>query len=59
VLVLLRFASLRFQLKGSPEAGGRQAGKEAPMRVTQMVMSSALETAWSLAVSVAGGLLLS
>jgi hypothetical protein len=29
------------------------------MRVTQMVMSSALETAWSLAVSVAGGLLLS
>lgn len=59
MLVLLRFASLKFQLKGPAEIGGHQAEKkETPMKVTHELMSSALETAWSLAVGVAGGQLL-
>jgi hypothetical protein len=59
VLVLLRLVSLRFQLKETSEADDDKAGKEAPMNVVRAVTSASLETAWSLAVGVAGGQLLS
>jgi hypothetical protein len=45
-------------LNGSSEADGHQAG-ETPMKVIRTVTSSTLETAWSPAVSAAGGQLLS
>jgi hypothetical protein len=59
VLVLLRFASLRVQLKDMSEADGGGAGKETPMEMVRAVTGVILETAWSLAVGVAGGQLLS
>jgi hypothetical protein len=59
VLVMLRLASLRFQLKEASEADDGKAGKEAPMKTVLAVAGASLETAWSLAVAAAGGQLLS
>jgi len=59
VLVMVRLASLRFQLKEVSEADSGKTGKEAPMKTVRAVTGASLETAWSLAVSAAGGQLLS
>jgi hypothetical protein len=59
VLVMLRLASLGFQLKEASEADDGKAGKEAPMKTVRAVAGASLETAWSLAMAAAGGQLLS
>jgi hypothetical protein len=59
VLVLLRLASLRFQPEETSDAHGGKTEKEASMTMARAVTGASLETAWLLAVGVAGGQLLS
>jgi hypothetical protein len=58
-LVLLRLGSLRFQLNEISEADGDKARKEAPMKAIRAATGASLETAWLLALGMAGGQLLS
>lgn len=57
VLVFTRFVSLMFTLNDPLETRKHKA-KEAPMNRIMVVLSSLIETAWALGVSVSAGLLL-
>jgi hypothetical protein len=59
VLVLVRFASLKFALNRPAETSKRKA-KEAPVKSSnsKIACSSLFETVWTLGVAVASGLAL-